>query len=112
MDENMSRNFSPLNIYDCHSTTEAAIDKWVVQTDSTHQRGPETTFQEVLIVVRSGGGGGFKNARHLRKSQSTFIVVQQPEEQWTNGYHSAIQPIKEVYTPLGRSSDCSSKRWW
>jgi hypothetical protein len=50
MDENIGRNFSPLNIYDCHSATKAAIDKWVVQTDSAHQRGPETTFQEVLIV--------------------------------------------------------------
>jgi hypothetical protein len=50
MDENIGRSFSPLNVYDCYSTTKAAIDKWVVQTDSAHQRGPETTFQEVLIV--------------------------------------------------------------
>ena len=50
MDENIGRNFSPLNVNDCHSTTKAAIDKWVVQMDSAHQRGPETTFQEVLIV--------------------------------------------------------------
>jgi hypothetical protein len=56
MDENIGRNFSPLNVYDCYSTIKAAIDKWVVQTDSAHQRGPETTFQEVLIVVQSGGG--------------------------------------------------------
>jgi hypothetical protein len=58
MDENIGRSFSPLNVYDCYSTTEGAIDKWVVQTDSAHLRGPETTFQEVLIVVQSGGGGG------------------------------------------------------
>jgi hypothetical protein len=96
MDENIGRNFSPWNIYDCHSATKEAIDKWVVQTDSAHQRGPETTFQEVLIVVQSGGGGGYKNARNLRKSPPTFIVVQQPEEQWTNGDDSAIQRIKEV----------------
>jgi hypothetical protein len=50
MDENIGRNFSPLNVNDCHSTTKAAIDKWVVQMDSAHQRGPETTFQEVLIT--------------------------------------------------------------
>ena len=66
MDENIGRNFSPLNfVYDCYSTTKAAIDKWVVQTDSAHLRGPETTFQEVLIVVQSGGCGGYKNTRNL-----------------------------------------------
>jgi hypothetical protein len=58
MDENIGRNFSLLNVYDFYSTTKAAIDKWVVQTDSAHQRGPETTFQEVLIVAQSGGGVG------------------------------------------------------
>jgi hypothetical protein len=47
-----------LNVYDCYSATKAAIDKWVVQTDLPHQRGPETTFQEVLIIVQSGGGVG------------------------------------------------------
>jgi hypothetical protein len=59
-DENIyfGRNFSPLNVYDCYSTTKAAIDNWVTQTDSAHQRGPETTFQEVLTVVQSGGGVG------------------------------------------------------
>jgi hypothetical protein len=51
MDENIGRNFS-------YSTTKAATDKWVVQTDSAHLRGRETTFQEVLIVVQSGGGVG------------------------------------------------------
>jgi hypothetical protein len=56
MDENIGRNFSPLNV--CYSTTKGAFNKWVVQTDSSHQRGPETTFQEVLIVVQSGGGVG------------------------------------------------------
>jgi len=50
--------FFALNVYDCYSTTKSAIDKWVVQMDSAHQRGPETTFQEVLIVVQSGGGVG------------------------------------------------------
>jgi hypothetical protein len=50
MDENIGRSFSPLNVYDCYSTTNAAIDKWVVQTDSAHQRGLDTTLEEVLIV--------------------------------------------------------------
>jgi hypothetical protein len=36
MDENIGRNFSPLNDYDRYSTTKAAIDKWVAQTDSAH----------------------------------------------------------------------------
>jgi len=50
MDENIGRNFSPLNVYDCYSTTKAAIHKWVVQTDSAHQRGLDTGLEEVLIL--------------------------------------------------------------
>jgi hypothetical protein len=49
----------------------------------------------------------------LRKSLPTLIVVQHPEELWTNGDDSAIQRIKLVWIHLSRSSDCSSKRlWW
>ena len=72
MDENIGRNFSPLNVYDCHSTTKAAIDKWVEQTDSPHQRGPETTFQEVLIVVQSGGGVDRQKYSGFSKIAPTF----------------------------------------
>ena len=49
MDENIGRNFSPLNVNDCHST-KAAIDKWVVQMDSAPQRGLDTALEEVLIL--------------------------------------------------------------
>ena len=38
-----------MNVNDCHST-KAAIDKWVVQTDSAPQRGLDTALEEVLIV--------------------------------------------------------------
>jgi hypothetical protein len=54
----IGRNFLPLNVYDYYSTTKAAIDKWIVQVDSAHQRGLETILEEVLIVVESGGRGG------------------------------------------------------
>ena len=47
-----------LNVDDCYSTTKAAIDKLIVQVDSVHQRGLETTLEEALIVVESGGRGG------------------------------------------------------
>ena len=98
MDENIGRNFLPLNVYDCYSTTKAAIDKWIAHVDLAHQRGQESTFPEILIVVQGGGGGGVdKNTRNLRKSPPTFIVVQQPEELWTNRDDSAIQRIKLVW---------------
>jgi hypothetical protein len=58
MDKNIGRNFSPLNVYACWSITKGAMDKWMVQADSAHQRGLETTLEEVLIVVESGGRGG------------------------------------------------------
>ena len=72
MDENIGRNFSPWNIYDCHSATKEAIDKWVVQTDSAHQRGPETTFQKVLIVVHIGGGVGGQKCSESSKIAPDF----------------------------------------
>jgi len=50
-----------LNVNDCHST-KAAIDKWVVQTDSAPQRGLDIALGEVLTVVQSSGGGVDKNA--------------------------------------------------
>jgi len=54
-----------------------------------------------------------KNTRDLQKSLPTFIVVQQPDEQWTNGDDSAIQRIKLVWdSSFSRSSDYSSERWW
>jgi hypothetical protein len=75
MDENIGRNFSPLSVYDCYSTIKAAIDlKWVVQTDSAHQRGPETTFQEVLIVVQSGGGVGRQKYSGFSKITADFSL--------------------------------------
>jgi hypothetical protein len=56
--ENIGRNFLPLNVYDCYSTTKAAIDKWIVlQAHSAHPRGLETTLEEILIVVETGGRG-------------------------------------------------------
>ena len=58
MDENIGRNFSPLNVSACFSTTKAIIDKWMLQLDSARQIGPETTLQGILIVVESGGTEG------------------------------------------------------
>jgi hypothetical protein len=63
-----------MNVYDCYSTIKAAIDKWVVQTDSLHQRGPETTFQEVLIVVQSGGGVGRQKYSGFSKIAADFSL--------------------------------------
>ena len=84
-----------MNVYDCYSTTKAAIDKWIVQENSPHQRGLYTTSEEVLTVVQSGGGGVDKNARNLRKS-ALWSLIAQPEEIWTNGDDGRIQRIKKV----------------
>src|SRR5271155_4896845 len=41
----------------CTSTTGSRMDKWILQADSAHQIGPETSLQSILIVVESGGTG-------------------------------------------------------
>jgi hypothetical protein len=51
MDENIGRNFSPLNVYDCYSTTKAAIHKWVVQTDSAHQRDALSSSRITVTIL-------------------------------------------------------------
>jgi hypothetical protein len=33
------------------ATTSRAMDKWMLQLDSTGQKGPETTLEGVLIVL-------------------------------------------------------------
>ena len=45
------------------------MDKWMLQADSTHQLGPETILQGVLIVVESGGRGGWKSCRNFSLSE-------------------------------------------
>jgi hypothetical protein len=50
MDENISRDFSPLIVYACFSTTRRAMNKWIAQSDSAHQIGPGPTPHSVLIV--------------------------------------------------------------
>ena len=54
--------------FHCRATTRGAMDKWRLQADSAHQTGLDTTLEEVLTVVQSGGGGVDKNARNLQKS--------------------------------------------
>src|SRR5271170_3285659 len=105
MDENIGRSFSPLNVYDCYSTTKAAIDKWIAHVDSAHQRGLESAFLEVLTVVQSSGGGVDKNARNLRNSAPSSLIAQ-PEEIWTNGDDKRIQRIKRSRNTHLQSSDC------
>ena len=51
MDENIGRDFSPLNVSACFSTTWRAMDNWLAQSDSTHQIGLGPTHHRVLIVV-------------------------------------------------------------
>ena len=53
--------------------------------DSVHQRGLDTTLEEVLTLVQSGGGGVDKNARNLRKLAPASSLIAEPEEIWTNG---------------------------
>ena len=59
--ENKScRNFSAPEIGNAFAysyATRGAMDKRRWQADSAHQRGPETTLQDILIVVESGGTG-------------------------------------------------------
>ena len=47
------------------STTNRAVDKWILRLDSAGQKGPEITLEGILIVVegcftaeRSGSGSG------------------------------------------------------
>jgi hypothetical protein len=51
IDENIGRNFSPWNIYACHSTAKPAIEKRMAQARSEHQIGLTPTFHGVLILV-------------------------------------------------------------
>jgi hypothetical protein len=46
------------------------MDKWRLQADSALQTGLDTTLEEVLTVVQSGGGGVDKNTR-LKSSKIT-----------------------------------------
>jgi hypothetical protein len=50
MDENIGRNFSPLNVSACFSTTRRAMNKWIAQSNSAHQIGLVPTLHGVLIV--------------------------------------------------------------
>ena len=49
--------------FHCSATTRGAMDKWRLQADSALQTGLDTTLEEVLTVVQSGGGGVDKNTR-------------------------------------------------
>jgi hypothetical protein len=50
MGENMGRDFSPLNVSSCFSTTKGAMAKRRPQADSAHQIGSKTTFHAILIA--------------------------------------------------------------
>ena len=67
MGENIGRNFSPLNVSVCFSTTRGAMSKWIAQSDSTHQIGPETTPKGFLIVVGTWSTGGWKSLLWMNK---------------------------------------------
>src|SRR5271170_678519 len=99
MDENIGRNFSPLNVSGCTSTTSAPMDKWMPQADSAHQIGLKPTLQGILIVVESGGPGGRINAAgifHSQKFDSLLLIPQQPVPPWTNGCYGWIQQVRKV----------------
>jgi len=51
MDENIGQNFSPWNVYACHSTTRPGIDKPMAQALSAHRIGLTPTFYGLLILV-------------------------------------------------------------
>ena len=84
--------------------TRGAMDKWRLHMDSVHQRGLDTTLEEVLTLVQSGGGGVDNNTRNLRKSAPSSLIAQ-PEEIWTNGDDGRIQRIKMVQNTHLQSSD-------
>jgi len=47
----------------CSGTTRGAMAKWSWQADSAWKTGLDSTFQDVLTVVESGGGGDNKKSR-------------------------------------------------
>jgi len=44
----------------CTSTTRSPTDKWMLQAYSARQTGLKPALQGILIVVESGGRGGWK----------------------------------------------------
>src|SRR5271170_4385187 len=61
--------------FGCSHTTNVSVDKGRPQADSAHQIGPETTLQDVLIVVESGGTEGRINAAGIFHSQKLGPIL-------------------------------------
>jgi|SRR5271154_4797984 len=82
--ENKSwRNFSLSEIgpdFACTSTTGSPMDKWMLQADSAYQIGLKPTLQGILIVVESGGRGGWKKLAEffaLRLWRCSLVLYKQ-----------------------------------
>jgi len=94
------RNFSLAELGDalaCGSVTKGTMDKRRPQLDSAVQIGPETTLQDILIVVKNGGRGGRIKAAgifHSQKLGAQGLVTPQAKELYANGYYGSIQDIK------------------
>lgn len=81
----------------CSSTASDAMDKKRLRLDSAHQRGLETPFHDVLIVVGTwftGGRNKFGAELLPAEFETTWLVAQEPRDPWTNGCYSRIQRIK------------------
>ena len=81
------------------------MDKWRLPFDSAHQIDVEIPFHGVLIVVARCTKGGGKVAGAILEigNLRMFLPVkQQPENLWTNGYHSSILRVRKVRNTLPR----------
>ena len=116
MDENIGRNFLPLNAYACFSTTRRAINKWIAQLDSAHQLGPWPTPHSILIVGCWWGTWGEDSTKFWAQFLCLAILCfglylhnhwLYGQTEGTGGF-SASNWSK---TDPPRFSDCSWK-WW
>src|SRR5271154_1642489 len=102
MDENIGRNFSPLNVFACFSTTRRAMNKWIAQSDSAHQTGLGPTPTGVsdcrLLMVYKGVKiqPTCLGAIFVSRNFILWVVSPQPLILWANGGHRRIQAIKLV----------------
>ena len=117
MDENIGRNFSPLNVYACYSTTMGPINKWMTRLDSTHQIGLVPTLHGVLIVGWwcCTEGWRFNQVWAQFLGLAIFCFGLYLHNHWFYGQTEdtgGFSASNWSRTDPPRFSDCSWKWWW